>query len=72
MSARSRERWRRLSYIGQLRAAETILQCVHNAQHLPQSTRAEADRIAFDIYALRLRVILETKEPIELSAKKGT
>jgi len=72
MSARSRERWRRYGILGMIRFAQETVRTIRDASHLSNETRAEADRLFKEFDRLSHRVKVETTEPTELSAKKGT
>jgi hypothetical protein len=72
MSARSRERWKRYQIIGQLRLAVSVLGWISEATHLTSATRKRASLLGDAVSELFEDVCTETKEPTELSAKKGT
>ena len=72
MSARSRERWKRLAVLGQLRMAEEIVLNAGTEPHFSPEIRASLLDLAWEIGYQRLRAAKATTEPAELSAKKGS
>jgi hypothetical protein len=72
MSARSRERWRRFSILGQLRLAEEVVKNASEMPHFSPALRASLLDLSWEIGYARMLAVKETTEPAELSAKKGS